>query len=151
MSLFLPASAYNHEASIFWANKVVARPRSCWWNALHAIRLSRGRIGVYIEGFALAPYGMVLDHGWIETPDGKVIDPTFPVCTANEPDSPYRYMPGLRFSWELLKGKRKSQFPIFNNGGKNFKLEHEEPWASTRLAAYAARNRLEAANAGEED
>lgn len=148
MSLdFLPASAYDHNASVLWASKVDARPKHCFWNALLPVLTTQGAVGVYVEGFALAPYGMVLDHGWIETPDGRVIDPTFPACEGNNAAEPYRYMPVLRFRYEQVKDIDLDRFPRFCDGGTNFRLEQEGPWASTRLAAYVARNRLEAANA----
>lgn len=148
---FLAADAYDHAASVRWAGKVGARPKFCYWNALMALRESRGAVGVYVEGFVLSTYGLVLAHGWVETPDGKVIDPTFPVCEGNEPSTPYRYMPALRFTYEQLKGKRAERFPLHCDGGKNFRKEREQPWAGVMQAAYAARNRLEAVTADEGD
>jgi hypothetical protein len=146
---FLPANVYHHEASVRWAIRVRARPRSCYWNALRALRVSKGALGVYVEGFAACDSGLVLEHGWIETPDGQVIDPTFPMLSGNDPASPYRYMPALRFTVTDLKDMRVERFPRYCDGGKNFHMEREEPWASTRQAAYAARDRLEEVTADE--
>ncbi|NNJ13700.1 hypothetical protein EKD04_025575 [Chloroflexales bacterium ZM16-3] len=134
---FLPANVYDHAASVRWAARVRARPRACYWNALRALRVSRGALGVYVEGFAACDSGLVLEHGWIETPDGRVIDPTFPLLPGNAPESPYRYMPVLRFTVTDLNGMRSERFPRYCDGGRDFRMEREEPWASTRQAAYA--------------
>ncbi len=150
MSLdFLPASVYDHEASLRWAGKIDARPKYCFWNALLPVLTTQGSIGVYIEGFVLESFGLVLEHGWIETPGGQVIDPTFPVCQGNDPAEPYRYMPGLRFSYEQVQDIDLDRFPRYCDGGKNFRLEREDPWASTRQAAYAALARLAAVTTDE--
>jgi len=142
---FLPATVYDHATSVFWAGKVDARPKHCFWNALLPVRTTHGSIGVYVEGFVLESFGLVLEHGWIETPDRRVIDPTFSVCEGNDPEWPYRYLPALRFSDAQVQDIDLDRFPRYCDGGHNCRLERKDPWASTRQAAYAALARLAAA------
>lgn len=140
---YLPASAYDHPLSLAWAERVFARPKACYWNALCVIRHRRCPPNwYYVEGFVVAPLGMAISHGWVATPEGRVIDPTFSTIQINEPDNPYRYLPGLGWTKIELHGLRASRFPLHNDGGRAFRREGQEPWASVMRAAYAGRDRL---------
>lgn len=66
-------------------------PKRCWHNSHKVVtRHPDYRDAVYVEGYAVNPAGLLMEHGWLEK-DGAVIDPTLPA-------KPYRYFAGLRIA-----------------------------------------------------
>lgn len=142
--MWLPAEVYDHEQSVYWAGRIVAMPTICWVNALDVLREDH-RIGVYVEGFALdAEDWIYRTHGWVETPAGRVIDPTFPTLRICNPATPYRYLPALRFTWGQVYRFRYERFPRYNDGNRNFRLEKQEPWVSVATFVYRHRHQYAA-------
>ncbi len=67
---------YDRELSAAVAVRIGALPKLCWTNALKALRTQRLLAGgYYVEGWAIINYSVV-EHGWIELPDGRIVDPT---------------------------------------------------------------------------
>lgn len=80
------------------ASHIIVEKRDCYKNALVALlteeRLQRGR---YVEGFVVADFGgcrLPMEHGWIELPNGTVIDVTY----ADVGLTDVRYFPVLHLS-----------------------------------------------------
>lgn len=58
--------------------KVRLAMKACWDNAFQVVtKVPEYRHVSYIEGIAVYPCGVFMEHGWLEV-DGKVIDPTLP-------------------------------------------------------------------------
>lgn len=58
------------------ADLIKAEQQACFRNAFFAAGLIKGSL--YVEGFGvIRDIGVPLEHGWIETPEGTVIDPTW--------------------------------------------------------------------------
>ena len=82
----------SHEA----AQRIKAEPRACWRNAILAQQHLPETL--YIEGWAVSPDGLVIEHGWLEQ-DNKVIDPTLISRIEEKEESP-TYFSGLRYTAE---------------------------------------------------
>lgn len=55
-----------------------AVPRLCWLSARKVIlKLDDYAEATYVEGWAFACHGMVIEHGWVVR-DGLIVDPTLP-------------------------------------------------------------------------
>jgi hypothetical protein len=85
----------------------------------------------YVEGFArmLDHHGFVIEHGWIELPDGTITDSTLP-------DRNLEYHPGVRYTQAEVLGFRKKK-PPYVWGGKHgwggygnvdYKKAHDTAW-----------------------
>ena len=84
------AIAKDIDESIQVANKILALKTQCWFNARKAIsRLNEFADASYVEGWAVTPGGMPIEHGWIVRNE-KIVDPTLP-------DLSMAYFPGLEF------------------------------------------------------
>ena len=66
------------------ADEIDCLPCFCWRNAVSALRTSSLNLGdaKYVEGVFVTPnreYGgtYTIPHGWLELPDGTILDPTF--------------------------------------------------------------------------
>lgn len=81
-----------------------AKVRSCWWNATRAMthRLAEGC--VYVEGW-VAEGGFKFEHGWLETPDGRVVDTTLILLTemGNPPRFDWEYYGAVRYTKDELQ------------------------------------------------
>ena len=68
----------NLELSTYWHYRVDANPKECWINAVNVLMMSDNEWR-YCEGWAAQPEigFIVMDHGWVETADGTIIDPTW--------------------------------------------------------------------------
>ncbi len=59
--------------------RIHAQPKQCWWNALRALRTDKALAQCcYVEGLMVYTDmpALTFQHGWLERPDGSVIDPT---------------------------------------------------------------------------
>lgn len=71
--------------------KIRAIAKRCWLNARKVImKLDDYAEASLIEGWALLPSGMAIEHGWVVGQDGVIIDPTLP-------DADALYFPGLEW------------------------------------------------------
>lgn len=69
---------------------VGAQAKACWWNAYWALQ-ELGE-GWYVEGFVGIHLGIVVEHAWVETVDGRIADPSPTFCGRL-----YRYKPALGY------------------------------------------------------
>jgi len=70
---------------------VRAQPGQCFANAYRTVMfLPKFGDATYVEGFAVTPSGLCMEHAWVER-DGRIIDPTLP-------DDDLVYFGGLRFN-----------------------------------------------------
>lgn len=89
----------------------------CYPNAVRALR-NRGRFvkhsvnlhgAKYVEG-CVKVHGIPLQHGWLELPDGTILDPTRAAIDRVKKEA--EYFPLARYSREELKGLRLNVFPL---------------------------------------
>jgi hypothetical protein len=69
----------DEERSALAADLIGAQRKECWRNAVMALLVDPALSeGVYVESYAAWPTGLRLPvhHGWVELPDGTVVDPT---------------------------------------------------------------------------
>lgn len=65
------------ELSGHLATATLAQQKDCYRNAFRAMSMVTVPT-TYVEGLAMIPHlGVPLDHGWLETEDGTVLDPTW--------------------------------------------------------------------------
>jgi hypothetical protein len=108
---------FDQELSLAVKNRMKKHLKTsrCWHNATACLTLDPSLNNcLYVEGWATTlskkdvargnpPF--YLEHGWIETPDGKIIDPTF----AGQEDEVH-YFAGLKYNvTEVKKFSRKTQ------------------------------------------
>jgi hypothetical protein len=75
------------------SQKIKARAKRCYNNAVRVVTmLPEYANATYVEGFAVLPSGVPLEHGWVEM-NGEIIDPTLI-------GDGITYFPGLRFDGE---------------------------------------------------
>lgn len=94
---------YDPAGSLDAADAIRARPRECYRNAIMALFVIAGlQDATYVEGVYVTNTGIPFDHGWIETPDGRIIDPTVALLerSRSEDGGAVLYYPGERFSRE---------------------------------------------------
>ena len=78
--------------------------KACYRNAQRALRLVAG--GRYVEGTVLTEIGLPVEHAWIHSGGGTVIDPT--PCYIDAEAGPRRYFAGPTWSRdELAQHRRK--------------------------------------------
>lgn len=81
------------EASRKVGRLIRAKRGRCWQNAWRAIvDLPELANALYVEGWAVLPSGLAIEHGWIEL-DGMVLDPTL-----TDPEAVSGYFPVLRLT-----------------------------------------------------
>lgn len=99
------------------ANHIIVEKRACYKNALVALltqdSLARGR---YVEGFALPDLGgcrLPMEHGWIELPNGTVVDATYVSMGITD----VRYFPVLHLSRQRAARlvERGAMLPVMLN------------------------------------
>jgi hypothetical protein len=85
--------------SLAIAKTIPVEKKACYANALLAFLCTKAfHDGWYVEGFAIpAIKGLRLpvEHGWVELPDGSIIDVSF--ATLGHTD--VRYFPAIRFTF----------------------------------------------------
>jgi hypothetical protein len=133
----MTSKMYDRELSAAVAVRIGALPKLCWTNALEALRTQRLLAGgYYVEGWAIINYSVV-EHGWIELPDGRIVDPTHARPTkmkmqTTEESTP-AYFAGVRYTKEELTGLRISRLPlVWEYGWGGFK---HEPYKQAYLDA----------------
>lgn len=101
--------SFNSEKSRELGREIEAKPKECFNDAFRALALLPG--SSYIEGYAIAWGGLIIEHGWLEY-QGETIDPTLP-------EGADWYEPGLRYSQaELLEALAEiPELPIFYRFG----------------------------------
>lgn len=106
--------------SLTIARRIIAVPKRCWGNALTALRTQR-QLGkaYYVEGWLVKDKPLVIEHGWVELPDGRIIDPTYALLVVQQSvGAPPAYFPGVRYSRKELKGIQLKALPcVWKSGG----------------------------------
>jgi hypothetical protein len=93
--LLSPPSSVDLPRSRDLAARVHASDRDCFRNALSALPFTPG--AMYVEGLAVSHSLLVRpeEHGWLQLPDGTILDPTPVYC--HEGTSVHTYFP--MFNW----------------------------------------------------
>lgn len=104
----------NPVRSLLLAQKMHAQPNTCFENAWHTFILNPEVFALahFIEGWLvmeLGPVVGVVEHGWIELPDGGIIDPSI-LLIASFTD-PVFYAAGVRRTWEETEALEDQIFP----------------------------------------
>ncbi len=119
--------------SIRAARAVRAKPKECYINAWRALSYCPELEDcLYVEGYILIPsIPFATEHGWLETPDGTVVDPTLYRDQDNE------YFAGLRFTLEqtLAPLAKRRTLPLFDH----YRYDDPTliPFGVARAAAWA--------------
>jgi hypothetical protein len=86
--------------SVAAAERISVQKKGCYANALLTMHAYQAyQRGWYVEGFAIPDIQGVrlpLEHGWVELPDGTVIDPSFAALGHRE----VSYFPAIRLPWK---------------------------------------------------
>lgn len=107
-----PNTNINTTLSRKVSRAVKATHKACWYNASTALLKRAGGLPegtVYVEGWVAtalgdapgAPYFPV-EHGWLETPDGAVVDPTLPLTQSDASLALNHYFAGARYDLPTL-------------------------------------------------
>ena len=89
-------SMIDHDLSQRIAKAMRAEPKNCWRNAFLALATyPELQGGLYVEGWAVTPNKLIIEHGWIELAGGRIIDPTAATLERLEG---VVYFPGLKFT-----------------------------------------------------
>jgi len=115
----------NRKISRYVAGVVNIEDGYCWDNVYLALSQLRWlRAGKYCEGWAVKAaevrggkvlsYHPPVPHGWIELPDGDIIDPTWLASSA------VHYFPSLKLTWAELAEIDRLALPVgaFNESDK---------------------------------
>ena len=82
------------------ANRILLKRRVCYANALLTMASAEAlQTGWYVEGFAIPTIKdicMPVEHGWVQLPDGRIIDPSFAVLGHTD----VAYFPAIRLRWQ---------------------------------------------------
>lgn len=114
--------------------QINARPNECWRNAILALFSTPALEGaVYVEGWCVAFFSF--EHGWLELPDGTIIDPTI-----TEDDM--QYFPGVKYTLEELEKRIKKHslnLPLvrydFKRGGME-NIEYSKAHSKALLSCF---------------
>ncbi len=93
---------FNKKLSKKAHDLIDAQPKACWKNAILALLTLPDLAGcVYVEGWIISL--IVIEHGWLEMPNGDIVDPTLIKGDA-------KYFPGVKYTAEqceeaVSKGK----------------------------------------------
>ena len=107
--------------SLAVAKAIGAVNKQCWYHALRAFLLCEElQAGWYVEGWAIpekVEMRLPIEHGWLERPDGSIIDPTWAMLGNTE----VHYFPGVKYTYaeasQLAKGKKSVQLPLISQEG----------------------------------
>jgi hypothetical protein len=143
--------SYNYSLSLFMAKEVWTVPKQCWSNAVRALRTRRKMVreAKYVEGFIEIVPGLNIEHGWLELPDGTILDTTRAYLEhyhGHESDDRV-YHPVLSYSLDDLKNVRGNQLPLGMVELNCWQFEHlppeiQEPFLKGQsLEAYLTRIR----------
>ena len=114
--------------SLAAAKRLPMIPKGCYSNALLTMATDEEfQDGWYVEGFALPTINgtrIPIEHGWLEVPDGKIIDPSFAVLGHTD----VTYFPAIRLRWQ------RAEKMMLRNIRLPYMLYHK---SLTNRAAYA--------------
>jgi hypothetical protein len=129
------------EQSLALAARVEAAPGQCWHNAVLAL-FHLHPTAEYVEGWAVTPEGIAIEHGWCELA-GRVLDPTLVLVGESGAAARTQYFAGVRYPSEaaLQRAGARKKLPFVHYTHRRFGLEHP----AYRAACVAA---LAAASAG---
>lgn len=123
--------------SLTISRRIAAVPKRCWGNAVAALRTQRKlQEACYVEGWIVLVKPVAAEHGWIELPDGRIIDPTYaPLIAGQLADAQPVYFPGLRYTRKELKGIQLKALPCIWKSGEGrghqhsqYKKAYKEAW-----------------------
>lgn len=107
------------------AEQVEAQPRDCYRNAVMGL-LTQPWLedAVYVEGHA-RPHdlGIPFEHGWLEMPDGSVVDPTWVLLH----DCVVEYYAGERYTRPQVFERMASDLPL--SGMRSRAMHAASYWA----------------------
>lgn len=145
-STFQPLPMYRF--SVFLALRTAAQPNCCFQNAWEVVsELSEYFTqGSYVEGWLVLEWDdsvLLLEHGWANGPNGRIIDPSIIFLVA--PDTPLAYFPGVCYSRAETLAFRGEMLPRVSttHGGdgmrhSGYKTAYEQGWnLAQTLAAQA--------------
>ena len=150
--LLAPPTAIDRELSRLVGRHYRTKLRDCYWNCLRAVEVVPH--AAYVEGFVVVENAILshIEHAWLETSDGVVLDPT-PRFYAREADRA-TYFPALRWSlpetWTLLAAHGNAlTTPLATY--RPFSGKRETAWRDAALAAARHRSALALARWGTPD
>lgn len=117
------------------AEEIGALPKQCWGNATLAL-LTMGQLqqdwARYVEGSAVWQIGekrtsLPLEHGWLELPDGRIVDPTVVVTVGEEKEPAIRYFPAIRYDYAEVRwyADREAELPLVDYGSPDKPEPHD--------------------------
>jgi hypothetical protein len=113
--------------SLTIAKEIEAIKRGCWYNAMSAFYIYEDlQSGWYVEGWAIpdkTKLRMNIEHGWLEQPNGTIIDPTWAILGHKN----VHYFPGIRYTYaevvaatsKFVTKKEKIRLPLISRNGTN--------------------------------
>ncbi len=150
--LLAPPTAIDRELSRLVGHRLRTKSRDCYWNCLRALEVVS--YTEYVEGFVVVENKFLshIEHAWLETADGVVLDPT-PRFYAQDADRA-TYFPALRWSlpetWTLLAEHGDSlTTPLATY--RPLAGKRETAWRDAALAAARHRSALALARWGTPD
>lgn len=93
----------NFTRSARLAAAIEAKDGHCWNNAIEALAYLRTPRAVYVEGHAVSKFGLVCEHGWLETGTGQILEVT--PCWRAEGEVLPGYFPAVRYTREEISKK----------------------------------------------
>ena len=116
--------------SLAAAKVIPLKRRACYANALLTMAsYNEYQNGWYVEGFALPTIKdirMPVEHGWLQLPDGSIIDPSFAILGHTD----VAYFPVIRMRW------KRAEKLIIANAQLPYMLSHKAFKTLRTHAAY---------------
>lgn len=137
----IEGGSFDLPLSFAVSSELEAWPDHCWYTARAAlVRLPSLFFSArYVEGWLVAQWAdaiRMLEHGWIETPQSGIVDPTIVL----EEEVPQRliYMPAVRLSWSTLQQYLMVHLPLAREIGLHLlEYQHACHQALARAEALA--------------
>jgi hypothetical protein len=126
--------------SLAAAQRLPLKPKACFANAvLTMAAYDEFQSGWYVEGFALPTiknFRLPVEHGWVQLPDGTIIDPTFALLGYTD----VAYFPAIRMRWKraekLILANARLPYMLSD---KSFKTQRTgTAYCKAMTKAYAA-------------
>lgn len=95
-------SLLDYELSVKVAGLIHAQKYHCWYNARDALVHLPGLFlfARYVEGWLVEPMEhevQIIEHGWVEFADGRIVDPSIVLLAGRDQD--LHYFSGLLLGW----------------------------------------------------
>ncbi len=127
--------------SLAAANRIPLKKRACYANALLTMAsYEEYQNGWYVEGFALPTMKdirMPVEHGWVQLPDGSIIDPSFAILGHTN----VAYFPAIRMRWKraekLIIANARLPYMLSYKGFKTVRTRAAYTKAMTKAFALA--------------